>query len=52
VTKTQSLRKDFARAIERLDQALALPKDLIARDSATQRFEISFDIPVQIEQVR
>src|SRR5205807_3407954 len=44
VTKSQSLRADFARAITRLDEALALPKDSIVRDSAIQRFEISFEL--------
>jgi nucleotidyltransferase substrate binding protein (TIGR01987 family) len=44
VTKSQSLRADFTRAVTRLDEALALPKDLIVRDSAIQRFEISFEL--------
>jgi nucleotidyltransferase substrate binding protein (TIGR01987 family) len=42
VTKAQSLRADFEKAVTRLDEALALPKDSIVRDSAIQRFEISF----------
>jgi len=42
--KTQSLRADFARAVTRLDEALARPKDPIVRDSAIQRFEISFEL--------
>jgi hypothetical protein len=42
VRKSQSLRADFARAVTRLDEAVALPKDPIVRDSAIQRFEISF----------
>ena len=44
MTKSQSLRADFARAVTRLDEALALPKDPIVRDSAIQRFEISFEL--------
>jgi nucleotidyltransferase substrate binding protein (TIGR01987 family) len=44
VTKSQLLRADFARAVTRLDEALALPKDPIVRDSAIQRFEISFEL--------
>jgi nucleotidyltransferase substrate binding protein (TIGR01987 family) len=44
VTKAQSLRGDFARAVARLEEALALPKDPIVRDSAIQRFEISFEL--------
>ena len=40
--KTDSLRGDFTAAIGRLEEALALPKDAIVRDSAIQRFEISF----------
>lgn len=42
--KSESLREDFAAAIARLEQALALPKDDIVRDSAIQRFEISFEL--------
>jgi predicted nucleotidyltransferase len=38
MTKSQSLRADFARAVTRLEEALALPKDPIVRDSAIQRF--------------
>src|SRR5216117_1452845 len=44
MTKSQSLRADFARAVTRLDEALALPKNPIVRDSAIQRFEISFEL--------
>jgi nucleotidyltransferase substrate binding protein (TIGR01987 family) len=44
VKKSGSLREDFAAAITRLEQALALPKDDIVRDSAIQRFEISFEL--------
>jgi len=44
VRKSASLREDFAAAINRLKQALALPKDDIVRDSAIQRFEISFEL--------
>ena len=43
MTKSQSLRGDFARAVTRRDEALALPKDPIVRDSAIQRFEISLN---------
>lgn len=42
--KSASLREDFAAAVTRLEQALALPKDDIVRDSAIQRFEISFEL--------
>lgn len=42
--KSAALREDFAAAIGRLEQALALPKDDIVRDSAIQRFEISFEL--------
>lgn len=44
MTKSESLREDFSTAIERLDEALALPKDPIVRDSAIQRFEIAFEL--------
>ena len=42
--KTDSLRGDFTAAIGRLEEVLALPKDAIVRDSAIQRFEISFEL--------
>jgi nucleotidyltransferase substrate binding protein (TIGR01987 family) len=44
VTKTASLRADLLAATGRLEQALALPKDDIVRDSAIQRFEICFEL--------
>jgi hypothetical protein len=44
MTKSGSLRADFVRATTRLEEALALPKDEIVRDSAIQRFEISFEL--------
>src|SRR5207245_11184301 len=40
----QSLGVDVEKAVARLDEALALPKDPIVRDSAIQRFEISFEL--------
>lgn len=44
MTKRQSLQADFAKAISRLEEALALAKDDIVRHSAIQRFEISFEL--------
>ena len=44
MTKRGSLQADFARAITRLEQALALPKDDIVWDSAIPRFEICFEL--------
>jgi nucleotidyltransferase substrate binding protein (TIGR01987 family) len=44
VTKSGSLRADFTRAVARLGEALSLPKDEIVRDSAIQRFQISFEL--------
>ena len=44
MTKRGALRADFERVITRLEQALALPKNDIVRDSAIQRFEISFEL--------
>jgi nucleotidyltransferase substrate binding protein (TIGR01987 family) len=44
MTKGASLRADFERATARLAEAVALPKDAIVRDSAIQRFEISFEL--------
>jgi len=44
MTKSEALRADFARATDRLEEVLALPKNDIVRDSAIQRFEISFEL--------
>ena len=44
MTKRRSLRTDFDRATTRLEEALALAKNDIVRDSAIQRFEISFEL--------
>jgi len=44
VTKSGALRADFEKAAARLEEALALAKDDIVRDSAIQRFEISFEL--------
>jgi len=44
MTKSQSLRMDFDKEIARLGEVLTLPKDDVVRDSAIQRFEISFEL--------
>jgi nucleotidyltransferase substrate binding protein (TIGR01987 family) len=44
VTRKEALHADFTKAIARLEEALALPKNDIVRDSAIQRFEISFEL--------
>lgn len=44
MTKLASLRSDFTAVVERLEEALALPKDPIVRDSAIQRFEMAFEL--------
>lgn len=44
MTKIDSLRRDLGAAVARLEEALALPKDDIVRDSAIQRFEIAFEL--------
>jgi nucleotidyltransferase substrate binding protein (TIGR01987 family) len=44
VTKTRSLRADFERTVARLAEVLVLPKSEIIRDSAIQRFQISFEL--------
>jgi nucleotidyltransferase substrate binding protein (TIGR01987 family) len=44
VTRKEAPRGDFIWMIRRLDEALALPKNDIVRDSAIQRFEISFEL--------
>ena len=44
MTKIQSLRRDLGSSVTRLEEALALPKNDIVRDSAIQRFEIAFEL--------
>ncbi|MGD0563305.1 MAG: hypothetical protein ABSA66_09455 [Roseiarcus sp.] len=44
MTKLPSLRRDLSSAITRLEEAHALPKDSIVRDSCIQRFEIAFEL--------
>ena len=44
MTKKDALRADFVKALTRLEEALALAKNDIVRDSAIQRFEISFEL--------
>ena len=44
MSKPRSLRTDFERAVARLAEVLALPKSEIIRDSAIQRFQISFEL--------
>jgi nucleotidyltransferase substrate binding protein (TIGR01987 family) len=42
--KIDSLGRDLGSSIRRLEEALALPKNDIVRDSAIQRFEIAFEL--------
>lgn len=44
MTKFESLRKDFEKALARLKEVLAKKKTDIVRDSAIKRFEMSFDL--------
>lgn len=44
ITKTTSLEEDFRKALANLDEALALPFEVIVRDAAIQRFEITFEL--------
>lgn len=44
MTKYQSIMEDFEKALQRLEEVLALEKDEIIRDSAIKRFEIVFDL--------
>ncbi|MBI2120848.1 MAG: nucleotidyltransferase substrate binding protein [Parcubacteria group bacterium] len=43
-TKFQSLHEDFTKALLRLDEVLALPKNDVVRDSAIKRFELCFEL--------
>lgn len=44
MTKSRSLRADLERAVTRLAEVLALPKNDVIRDSAIRRFQISFEL--------
>lgn len=44
MTKYQSIMEDFEKALQRLEEVLALEKDEFIRDSAIKRFEIVFDL--------
>ena len=44
MTKELALYNDFSKSVQRLREALAKPKDVFMRDSATQRFEMTFDL--------
>jgi len=44
MTKFESSLNDYAQALARLKEALALPKDSITRDSSIQRFEFTLDL--------
>ncbi|TSC79081.1 MAG: nucleotidyltransferase substrate binding protein [Parcubacteria group bacterium Gr01-1014_29] len=44
MTKLESLKEDFNRAIGRLEEVLQLEKTDIIRDSAIKRFEITFEL--------
>jgi len=41
---SNEILENFARAIKKLDEVLAVPKDEISRDSAIKRFELCFDL--------
>ncbi|MBI4600135.1 nucleotidyltransferase substrate binding protein [Candidatus Uhrbacteria bacterium] len=44
MTKYEATKNDFATALARLKEVLALPKTAITRDSAIQRFEFTLDL--------
>ncbi len=44
MTKYTAQRNQFERALARLDEALAMSKTELVRDSAVKRFELCFDI--------
>lgn len=44
MTKLSELIGSLEQAINRLSEALALPKDSVVRDSAVKRFELTFDL--------
>lgn len=44
MTKLEALKKQYQRALNRLDEILQKGKDDIIRDSAIKRFEFTFDL--------
>ncbi len=44
MSKYDLVRDDFLKALTRLEESLALPKDDITRDSSIQRFEFTLDL--------
>ncbi|MCD6412458.1 nucleotidyltransferase substrate binding protein [bacterium] len=44
MTKFQSLKKQYQKAVKRLDEILKKRKNKIIRDSAIKRFEFTFDL--------
>ena len=44
MTKFSALKRDFAKALSRLEEALEQKKSRIVRDAAIKRFEFTFDI--------
>lgn len=44
MTKLESLKEDFSKAIQRFDEVLQLEKTDVVRDSAIKRFEIAFEL--------
>ncbi|MDP3996184.1 MAG: HI0074 family nucleotidyltransferase substrate-binding subunit [bacterium] len=44
MTKEEALRIQFEKAVSRLKEVLEMEKNEVVRDSAIQRFEMSFDL--------
>ncbi len=44
MTKFESLKGQFATAVERLDEVLRAEKSVIIRDAALKRFEFTYDL--------
>ncbi len=42
--------KSFREAVERLEEALSLPKDAVVRDSSIKRFELCFELSWKVIQ--
>jgi len=44
MTKLEALRKQYQKAVERLEEILEMEKNKINRDSAIKRYEFTFDL--------
>ena len=51
MTRLETLKGQFKKAVMRLEEILKLPKNDVIRDSAVKRFEFSFDLGWKLMRV-